>query len=68
MIWHRKFRVGHGYILHRRALDVLIDTQDEARCYAPIDISLMFHSLARLQRVYTVLPRIVDQFDKEIVP
>ena len=51
----------HGYFVTRSALKKLIDTQDEARCYAPIDISLTLHSLPHL-KVYTVLPRILDQF------
>ena len=51
----------HGYIVKRKVLPVFITTQDEARCYAPIDISLVFHTFPKLERVYTVLPRIVDQ-------
>jgi GR25 family glycosyltransferase involved in LPS biosynthesis len=53
----------HGYIVRRTALETLIATQDEARCYAPIDIALSFHSFHRMSRVYTVLPRILEQFD-----
>lgn len=55
----------HGYVVRRRALPVLIDTQDEARCYAPIDISLSIHSMPRLH-VYTVMPRILEQFETNL--
>lgn len=51
----------HGYLVRKKALPVLIETQDAAKLYAPIDISLVFHSLEKL-RVYTVLPQIVDQW------
>jgi GR25 family glycosyltransferase involved in LPS biosynthesis len=53
----------HGYVVRRGALETLITTQDEARCYAPIDISLGFHSFSRMSRVYTLLPRLLEQFD-----
>lgn len=56
----------HAYIVRRTSLETLIATQDEAKCYAPIDISLGFHTFARMSRVYTVLPRILDQFDTYI--
>jgi hypothetical protein len=52
----------HTYLVRRSARRVLKDSQDEARCYAPIDISVMMHSLPRL-RAYAVLPRIVEQID-----
>jgi GR25 family glycosyltransferase involved in LPS biosynthesis len=55
----------HGYLVRRKALPVLIETQDEARCYAPIDISLTFHSMPKL-RTFTILPRLLDQFDIHI--
>jgi GR25 family glycosyltransferase involved in LPS biosynthesis len=57
----------HGYIVRRTALETLIATQDEARCYAPIDIALGFHSFHRMSRVYTVLPRVLEQFDTYIM-
>ena len=57
----------HGYIVHKRALEMLIKSQDEVRCYAPIDISLTFHTHAKLGRVLTVLPRILDQHET-IIP
>ena len=57
----------HGYIVRRSALHTLIETQDEARCYAPIDVSLALHSLPKL-KTRVVKPRILDQFDTEILP
>lgn len=59
--------VGHGgapqathcYIVAKKALPVLLATQ--RKVYAPIDCSMIFHSFPQL-KVYTVLPRIVDQF------
>jgi GR25 family glycosyltransferase involved in LPS biosynthesis len=57
----------HAYIVRRRALIKLIETQDEARCYAPIDISLTLHTLPHL-KAYAVVPRIVDQWDTELHP
>lgn len=56
-----------AYAVRKRALGTMIETQDAATCYGPIDITLTFHTFSKL-RVYTVLPRIVDQFDTEIPP
>lgn len=55
----------HAYVVARKALPTLLSTQ--RKLYAPIDISLNFHSHPLL-KVYAVLPRIVDQFDTEIMP
>lgn len=55
----------HAYIVARKALHFLLSSQ--RKVYAPIDISLIFHSLPHL-KVYTVLPRIADQFDVTIEP
>jgi GR25 family glycosyltransferase involved in LPS biosynthesis len=57
----------HAILVRHRCLSKLIASQDSARCYAPIDISLALHSLPLL-RVYTMLPRLVDQFDTVIPP
>lgn len=57
----------HGYVVTKKALPVLIETQDEARCYAPIDISLQFHSFAKL-KVFTMLPRLLDQYETNLQP
>jgi len=54
-----------AYAVRRKALRTMIETQDAATCYGPIDITLTFHTFPKL-RVYTVLPRIVDQFDTDI--
>lgn len=54
----------HAYLVRKRALQTLIETQDEVGCYAPIDISILVHSLPKL-RAYTILPRIVNQLDHE---
>jgi hypothetical protein len=56
----------HAYVVRRHALAKLIETTDEVGAYAPIDLSLMFHSLPKL-RTLTVLPRIVDQHDKVLL-
>jgi hypothetical protein len=53
------------YIVAKKALPVLLRTQ--RKCYAPIDISLNFHSHPQM-KVFTVLPRIVDQFETNIPP
>lgn len=57
----------HGYVVAKKALPVLVETYDAAGCYAPIDLSMVFHSLPKL-KVYTVLPRILDQYGIEIHP
>ena len=55
----------HSYIVARKALPVILETQ--RKCYAPIDVSLILHSHPRL-KVFVVLPSIVDQFDTELPP
>jgi hypothetical protein len=47
----------------RRAMPTLLATQ--RKFYAPADISLAFHSFPLL-KVYTVLPRVADQFDNNL--
>ncbi len=51
---------GHGTIIAKKALPVILETQ--RKIYAPLDISLAFHTFPKL-KVYTVLPRLIDQFD-----
>jgi len=58
----------HAYVVRKRALKILIDELDKARCYGPIDISLGLHAFSKLSAVYTVLPRIVDQHGIVIPP
>jgi GR25 family glycosyltransferase involved in LPS biosynthesis len=53
----------HMYLVRRRALREMIATQDAATCYGPIDITLLFHTFPKMGGVYTVLPRLADQFD-----
>jgi hypothetical protein len=55
----------HAIIWAKKALPTLLNTQ--RKVYAPIDLSLCFHSLPLL-KCYTVLPRIVEQFDTVIQP
>ncbi len=55
-----------GYVVRRSALETMIKTQDDARCYAPMDISLVLHTFEQL-KVRTVLPRILDQFNTIIL-
>lgn len=54
---------GHATIIAKKALPIMLKTQ--RKVYAPIDISLAFHTF-HLLKVYTVLPRICDQFDTNL--
>jgi len=56
---------GQATIVAKKALPVMLATQ--RKIYAPLDISLAFHTL-HLLKCYTILPRIVQQFDKVIPP
>jgi GR25 family glycosyltransferase involved in LPS biosynthesis len=63
-VWDVRYPVcGHSTIIAKKALPVLLETQ--RKIYAPLDLSLMYHSLPLL-KVYTVLPRICDQFNTEL--
>lgn len=55
----------HGYIVRKKALPVLIKEYDKHGCYAPVDIHMAFHAFPLL-RVFTVLPRILEQRDTDI--
>lgn len=55
----------HAYIVWKRALPMLLETQ--RRIYCPIDIALILHSFP-MMKVYTVLPRIADQFEMTLNP
>lgn len=60
-VWDVRYpQCGHSLIIAKKALPVLLRTQ--RKVYAPIDISVKLHSCPLL-KVYTVLPRICDQFD-----
>lgn len=64
-VWDVRYpQCGHSIIIAKKALPVLLSTQ--RKVYAPLDISVKFHSCPLL-KVYTVLPRICDQFDT-IIP
>lgn len=56
---------SHSMIIAKKALPTILHTQ--RKVYAPMDISLNFHSMRHL-KVYTVLPRICTQFDTVIPP
>lgn len=53
----------HAYIVAKKAIPHLLRTNRD--CYAPIDISTTLYSFQDM-KVYTALPRIVDQFDTDI--
>lgn len=63
-VWDVRYpQCGHSTIIAKKALPVLLETQ--RKVYAPIDLSIMFHTMPKL-KVYTVLPRICEQFDTTI--
>lgn len=65
-VWDVRYpQCGHSIIIAKKALPVLLRTQ--RKVYAPLDISVKFHSCPHL-KVYTVLPRICDQFETLIPP
>lgn len=65
-VWDVRWpQCGHSTIVAKKAIPMVIRTQ--RKCYAPLDISMMLWTLPHL-RVYTVLPRICDQFDTELSP
>lgn len=49
---------GHAILYRKKALPVLL--REHQRIYQPLDIALFYNSLPKL-RVYTVLPRLVEQ-------
>lgn len=53
-----------AYVLAKKAIPHLLRTQ--RKVYAPIDISVIFHSFAEL-KVYTLYPMAVRQFNTEIM-
>lgn len=63
-IWEVKYPFcTHAYIVYRKALPVLLDKMRDASM--TIDIALIQRVYPSL-RVYTVLPRIIDQRDMEL--
>ena len=59
---------SHAYIVAKKALPILLASQ--RKCWSPIDIGLGFDTFDKNpeMKVYTVLPRIVEQFDTVIPP
>lgn len=55
----------HAYCVAKKALPTILQTQRDARVYAPLDCSLVFHTFPKL-KVYTILPRLCDQWDTVI--
>lgn len=55
----------HAYIVWKKALPKLLETQ--RKVYCPIDISLILHSFPEL-KVFTVLPRIASQRNMDLNP
>ncbi len=63
-VWEVKYPMCfQAYVVAKKALPHLLRTNRD--CYAPIDISTTLHSFKEM-KVYTVLPRIVSQFDTDI--
>lgn len=63
-IWEVKYPMCfHAYVVAKKAVPHLLATNRD--CYAPIDISVTLHSFPAL-KVYTLLPRIVDQFNTHL--
>jgi GR25 family glycosyltransferase involved in LPS biosynthesis len=63
-VWEVKWPFcNHAYVVARKALPIMLETQ--RKCYTQMDISLYHHTWPKL-KVYTVLPRIADQFNMEL--
>ena len=55
-----QMQCGHSTIVAKKALPIMLATQ--RKCYAPLDISLAFHTLDKL-RCFAILPRVADQWE-----
>lgn len=65
-VWDVRYpQCGHATIIAKKAIPIILSTQ--RKVYAPLDISLRFHTMPHL-KVYTVLPSIVSQFGTELKP
>ena len=53
----------HAYVINKKCIQHVLATQ--RKCYAPIDISVTFHSFEGLN-IYAVLPRLIEQHNTEI--
>lgn len=60
-----QMQCGHSTIIAKKALPTMLETQ--RKIYAPLDISLAFHTLPLL-KCYAILPRVADQFDTFLSP
>lgn len=56
---------GHAIMYRKKCLSTLLEVHQ--RIWAPLDIAMKYDSLPKL-RVYTILPRIVNQRDTGIPP
>lgn len=54
----------HGYIVRGKCLQFLVDSSEVMDC--PIDI-LLSHDVFPKLKVYTILPRICDQFETDLI-
>lgn len=58
-VWEVKYPLcGHAIMYRKKALPTLLDVHQKINM--PLDIAMYYNSLPKL-RVYTILPRIVDQ-------
>lgn len=54
---------GHAFIVSRKCLPYVIQTNRD--CYAPSDLSLMFHTFPHL-KTYGIFPGLATQFNNEL--
>lgn len=59
--WQYYPQCGHCYIIAKKCVQVLIDTQRD--CANPVDISLIRYAFPKL-KIYAILPRLADQGEK----
>lgn len=63
-IWDIRYpQCFHAYVLSKKAVNHLLTSMRD--CYAPVDVAVTLHAFSQL-KVYTLLPRIVEQFNTEI--
>lgn len=62
---HHAPQCTHAILYSKKAIPIILQTQ--RKFYTGIDLALIFHSLPLLN-VYCLLPRLVDQFNIEILP
>ena len=65
-VWEVKYPMcNHAAVISRKCLKTLI--QKCNRCWAPIDLQLIFEAFPHL-KVYTLMPRLADQFNTVLSP